>query len=250
MYCSLDVSRNNVFVRTPLSEAKAKQEQGGTTFSFAKGVRGITEEDLSSKVIISTNKYIYIPPPTTKKRESSKQLKLKPQEPKKRIITTTTRWDFQPDQHTLEYQLSLLDELREWWKDPTNLPKKHIQLTKQLIHSKWYGYRSQDIEKNVYCFDNFITEMDIVDLLVDSRLLCFYCRKEIQLLYEHVRETLQWSIERIDNKKGHNRGNVVIACLGCNLRRKTMYYERFRATKQMTISRETKVSPTTPSLKY
>lgn len=199
MYCSLDVSRNNVF--------------------------------------ISTNKYIYIPPPTTKKRESSKQLKLKPQEPKKRIITTTKRWDFQPDQHTLEYQLSLLDELREWWKDPTNLPNKHIQLVKQLIHSKWYGYRSQDIEKNVYCFDNFITEMDIVDLLVDSRLLCFYCRKEIQLLYEHVRETLQWSIERIDNKTGHNRGNVVIACLGCNLRRKTMYYERFRATKQMTISR-------------
>ena len=66
MYCSLDVSRNNVFVRTPLSEAKAKQEQGGTTFSFAKGVRGIdceagvsgwrlktpsgrTGEDLSSK---------------------------------------------------------------------------------------------------------------------------------------------------------------------------------------------------------
>ena len=199
----------------------------------------MTTLDVSqNNVFISTNKYIYIPPPTTKKRESStssKQPKLKPQEPKKRIITTTKRWDFQPDQQTLEYQLSLLDELQEWWKDPTNPPKKHIQLAKQLIHSKWYGYRTQDLEKNLYCIDDFITEMDIADLLIDSRLLCFYCRKEIQLLYEHVRETLQWSIERIDNKKGHNRGNVVIACLGCNLRRKTMYYERFRATKQMTI---------------
>ena len=204
MYCSLDVSQNNVF--------------------------------------ISTNKYIYLPPPTTKKRESTTQPKQKPQEPKKRIITATKRWDFQPHEQTLEYQLTLLDELKAWHNDPTKPPRKHIQLIKQLIHSKWYGYRAQDIGKNVYCFDDFITETDIVDLLIDSRLLCFYCQKEIQLLYEHVRETLQWSIERIDNKKGHERGNVVIACLGCNLRRKTMYYERFRATKQLTISRETKVS--------
>jgi hypothetical protein len=206
--------------------------------------------DISQNInVLSTNKNIYIPPPT-KKRESSsssKQLKLKPQEPKKRIITTTKRWDFQPDQQTIEYQLTLLDELREWHTESTNPPKKHIQLLKQLIHSKWYGYRAQDLEKNLYCMDGFITEMDIVGLLIDSRLLCFYCRKEIQLLYENVRETLQWSIERIDNKKGHDRGNVVIACLGCNLRRKTMYYERFRATKQLTICRETKVSPTTPS---
>lgn len=189
----------------------------------------------------STNiKNVYIPPPT-KKRESStssKQLKLKSQEPKKRIITTTKRWDFQPTEQTLEYQLTLLNELREWWNAPYGNPVKHIQLIKQLIHSKWYGYRTQDLEKNLYCVDDFITETEMVDLLIDSRLLCFYCRKEVQLLYEHVRETLQWSIERIDNKKGHNRGNVVIACLGCNLRRKTMYYERFRATKQMNISRK------------
>jgi hypothetical protein len=204
---------------------------------------------------ISTNhltniKNVYIPP-LTKKRESStssKQPKLKPQEPKKRIIATTKRWDFQSTEQTLEYQLTLLGELREWWNDPSGNPTKHIQLIKQLIHSKWYGYRTQDLEKNLYCIDDFLTETDIVDLLIDSRLLCFYCRKEMQLLYEHVRETLQWSIERIDNKKGHNRGNVVIACLGCNLRRKTMYYERFRATKQLTICKEggNQGSPTPP----
>ena len=244
-------------------------------------------------------KNIYIPPPSssTKKRESGP--KLHPP-PKKRIITTTKRWDFQPRDLTLEYQLSLLGELRNWWNERSHAdtlsydgvrtpelrsnevdsvgvrgitgedlsskvigpspdhpriptlstslerrsgilahppPSKHIQLVKQLIHSKWYGYRTQDMEKNLYSVDDFLTEMDIVDLLFDSRLLCFYCQKEIQLLYEHVRETLQWSIERIDNKKGHNRGNVVIACLGCNVRRKTMYYERFRATKQLVITR-------------
>jgi hypothetical protein len=186
-------------------------------------------------------KNIYIPPPSssTKKRESGLKL---PPPPKKRIITTTKRWDFQPHEQTLEYQVSLLGELRNWWNERSHdssvlTPSKHIQIVKQLIHSKWYGYRTQDLEKNLYSVDDFLTEIDIVDLLIDSRLLCFYCQKEIQLLYEHVRETLQWSIERIDNKKGHNRGNVVIACLGCNLRRKTMYYERFRATKQLVITR-------------
>ena len=36
-------------VRTPFSEAKTKQEQGETTFSFAKGVREITEDEPPSK---------------------------------------------------------------------------------------------------------------------------------------------------------------------------------------------------------
>ena len=201
----------------------------------------------------NTNKQIFIPPPV-KKRETASRKKepTLPAAPKKRMITATKRWDFQPHEHTLEYQLSLLVELRDWWityegkplnaqrvipRTPAENPNQRVQLVKQLIHSKWYGYRAQDIEKDLFCIDRFINEIDMVDLLIDSRLLCFYCRKEMQLLYEHVRETLQWSIERIDNKKGHDRGNVVIACLGCNLRRKTMYYERFRMTKQLHIVR-------------
>lgn len=214
-------------------------------------------------------KNIYIPPASPiLKRTSNAKLHSKPNEPKKRMITESKRWDFRPDEQTLEYQLLLLVELRDYLNNTkkstgetegcrnntieynsrqfgrensvnepvvnANIPSR-IQLIKQLIHSKWYGYRAQDMEKNLFCIDDIINELDIVDLLIDSRLLCFYCRKETQVLYEHVREPLQWSIERIDNKKGHDRGNVVIACLGCNLRRKTMYYERFRMTKQLHI---------------
>jgi hypothetical protein len=50
-----------------------------------------------------------------------------------------------------------------------------------------------------------------------------------------VREPQQWTLERMDNDFGHNEGNVVIACLSCNLRRRTMHYERYLFTKQLNI---------------
>jgi hypothetical protein len=64
---------------------------------------------------------------------------------------------------------------------------------------------------------------------------CYYCRKKVKILYEYVREEDQWTLERIDNKRGHNNDNVEIACLSCNLRRRTMYHERYVFTKQMNI---------------
>ena len=57
----------------------------------------------------------------------------------------------------------------------------------------------------------------------------------MKLLYNESRDPLQWSIERIENEFGHNNDNVVIACLRCNLSRRTMYHERYRFTKQMKI---------------
>lgn len=38
---------------------------------------------------------------------------------------------------------------------------------------------------------------------------------------------------RVDNSYGHNTDNVVIACLDCNLRRRTMFQERYKKTKEM-----------------
>ena len=75
----------------------------------------------------------------------------------------------------------------------------------------------------------------VLELLEKSELLCYYCRKEVKLLYENVREMTQWSLDRLDNSEGHNKENVVIACLSCNLHRKTMYHERFVFTKQLNI---------------
>jgi hypothetical protein len=186
-------------------------------------------------------KRIHIPSsvmPTEQTPEYSQKTSL----PKKRVITTTKQWNFQPEEFTHEYQRMVLAKLYETAtadhedEDDVRL-RNQITLLKRHIHLKWYGYRAQDIEKNLYRSDLLISEPEIVELLIHSQLLCFYCRSQIQLFYENVRESSQWSIERIDNSQGHNRENVVISCLKCNLHRKTMYYERFRATKQLRITK-------------
>ena len=105
------------------------------------------------------------------------------------------------------------------------------------LKTKQSGYKSQDTIKGFFDPDRFIQIPDIVKLLIDSNLSCFYCRKWTTLLYENVREPRQWSLERLSNTEGHNRDNVVIACLECNMRRRTMYYERYIATKQLHVNK-------------
>jgi len=39
---------------------------------------------------------------------------------------------------------------------------------------------------------------------------------------------MQWTLERINNDFGHNNDNVVIACLQCNVERRTMYQGRYQ----------------------
>ena len=63
-------------------------------------------------------------------------------------------------------------------------------------------------------------------------MLCFYCLQQVKIIYTQVRDPKQWTLERIDNSLGHNRGNVVISCLSCNIRRRCMYHERYVFTKQ------------------
>ena len=58
-------------------------------------------------------------------------------------------------------------------------------------------------------------------------------KERTEIMYEFVREPRQWTLERLDNSFGHNRDNVVISCLSCNLRRRTMAKERYLQTKAM-----------------
>ena len=83
----------------------------------------------------------------------------------------------------------------------------------------------------------FIKYDEVLNLLVSSKLLCCYCSDNIYILYEYVRENKQWSLDRIDNNIGHNNGNLVIACLSCNLKRKRTNKDAFMFTKNMIITK-------------
>ena len=107
------------------------------------------------------------------------------------------------------------------------------------IKVKQLSYINQDSRKKSIVRENRenrdkITTEQIVEKLLTSSYKCYYCKGEIQILYENTREPKQWTLERLNNSQGHNRNNVVIACLSCNLQRRTMATERYLKTKEMT----------------
>lgn len=148
----------------------------------------------------------------------------------KRIITQTDCWDFTKEQLLSENQYNILLQIRE-----NNTEKHFKKIALQQINKKISGYKSQDIEKKLFDPNKLIDLSGVLQKMTDSDLKCFYCHKQTVILYENVREPMQWTLERLDNKYGHNTENVEIACLSCNLKRRTMYHERFMFTKNLNI---------------
>jgi len=105
------------------------------------------------------------------------------------------------------------------------------------VTQKIAGYRSQDIKKSLYEPEQIVDMQYVLKTLENSENICYYCKKPVQVLYEKAREPTQWSLDRIDNSIGHNKENVVIACLQCNVGRKTMHQGRYAFTKQLIITK-------------
>ena len=106
---------------------------------------------------------------------------------------------------------------------------------KKELERKIKGYRAQDIKKNKLNEEKLIKMDECIDKLVLSKMKCYYCMEDMLLVYENVREPKQWTLDRIDNSKGHITENVVISCLDCNLKRRTMSDKKFKFSKQMKI---------------
>ena len=170
-------------------------------------------------------------------------------EKKKRIETTT--WGLSGNELLHATQLSCLvrnedkdedkeDEDKED-EDKEDEDKDNSEYTKKLtshLKNKIYGYKQQDILKHKFHESEFITLENTLDLLKDSQLRCCYCSEEVYILYEHVRDMKQWTLDRVNNDIGHNKGNVVISCLGCNLKRRRTNKDAFMFTKNMVIIKE------------
>ena len=153
--------------------------------------------------------------------------------PRKRVVTNRTEWSFTDVDLNADIQLEYVKHLYSKNLVPENEHKYRIIL--QQLKNKIAGYRSQDVLKKKYSVQEFINIDLLLQLLVDCNCCCFYCKSNTLVLYENVREPMQWSLERIDNSIGHNKDNVVIACLNCNLRRRTMHQERYLFTKQLVL---------------
>lgn len=110
----------------------------------------------------------------------------------------------------------------------------------QDIERKRRGYFYQDAEKDLtrpgICDPARLVSLDdVIVLLGESRGRCHYCDRNYLLYYEYARCNAQWTLDRIDNTKGHWTGNCVVSCLSCNISRGTMDDERFFAGKRMVV---------------
>ena len=103
------------------------------------------------------------------------------------------------------------------------------------LKRKLNGYKSQDVKKKRYEKDKFISYDDLLEKIVVSKLLCYYCRCKCNLISKEKRDELQWTLDRINNDIGHFNNNVVISCLKCNLQKRRRNDEHFKFAKQMKI---------------
>ena len=148
----------------------------------------------------------------------------------KRVITETKRWEFSPEELRYDNQLAVLNMIG--LTDNGSIDK-YQKIIYSQIKAKLRSYKDQDLKKNKYDVSRFVTVDFVLGKLKESSMICFYCKEPTNILYEYVREPKQWTIERLDNTYGHNCDNIVIACLSCNLRRRTTHFERYLSTKRI-----------------
>jgi hypothetical protein len=191
-----------------------------------KDLKDQIKDEGTKKIIFTgtTTKY------QMKKVESNKEKK----EKKKKVETNT--WNLNEEELSFETQLEILKSI---FDNNTGInDSKLTNFVVSHIKTKMSSYKHQDILKNIFLEPDFVTFNYIIDLLNSCNMKCHYCACEIYLLYEFVREMKQWSLDRINNDIGHNKGNLVIACLECNLKRRRTNKDAFFMTKNLTISRE------------
>ena len=120
----------------------------------------------------------------------------------------------------------------EWRKNKKRI-RQHGKSEKKLT-----GYKQQDIYKKNLNIEKIINLKHIIDKLIETEIKCYYCKCEMYILYENVRDLKQWSVDRINNDLGHNVDNIVLACLDCNLKRRCKSSDKFLFTKQLNIIRQ------------
>jgi hypothetical protein len=105
------------------------------------------------------------------------------------------------------------------------------------IRKKHSGYKSQDKLKHKYDESQHITLDELIDKMISCELKCYYCNQEVMLLYNKKKESLQWTLERLNNNLGHYKDNTCISCLKCNLGRRTENHEYYKKGKTMILQK-------------
>ena len=126
-----------------------------------------------------------------------------------------------------DIQLELIQKL---YKGISFYEQKYFS---QALKLKLDSYKQQDIKKKYDDYNNFITLENIIEKLVISSMLCFYCNVKTLILFKNSRTECQWTLDRINNYDEHSNSNTIICCLKCNLQRRRKNSAKFKFSKQL-----------------
>jgi len=166
------------------------------------------------------------------KYQMKKLTKERSKDPKKREVSK--KWSFDEDNFNYDKQMKLINDISKINLE-NNIDDDIAKIAIQEINKKICSYKHQDIIKKKLDITSFIDFNCIIDKMIECDLKCRYCKCEMSVLYDITREIKQWSVDRIDNDKGHNKDNFHLACLDCNLKRRRRTDEKFLFTKQLSI---------------
>ena len=162
-----------------------------------------------------------------------KLIREKNKEPKKREVSK--KWSFSENYFNYDYQKKIINDISS-----NNLEDNVSKIVIQEINKKISSYKQQDISKKMLDNEKFVDFQCIINKMIGCELKCRYCKCEMSILYDISREMKQWSVDRVDNDKGHNKDNFHLACLECNLKRRRRTDEKFLFTKQLNIVKQEK----------
>jgi hypothetical protein len=159
--------------------------------------------------------------------------KVMKEEKKTKIRVETEKWTkLDKINLTIEKQIEVIKKISE---NNYSSYDEESRIMCQQLERKISSYKQQDVEKKVLDLDKLLNLKNVIDKLIDCELNCYYCTCKMYLLYEIVRESKQWTVDRINNDLGHNNDNFVVACLECNLKRRCRTKEKFLFTQQLCI---------------
>ena len=126
-----------------------------------------------------------------------------------------------------DIQLALIQKLYK------GIPFYEQKYFNQALKLKLDSYKQQDIKKSYDAYNDFITLENIIEKLVNSDMLCFYCNVKTLILFKNSRTENQWTLDRINNYDEHSNSNTIICCLKCNLQRRRKNSAKFKFSKQL-----------------
>lgn len=178
----------------------------------------------------NTKKIIIVEEP-----HKNKQIKKINCEKERKMRVETKTWGLNEEElsHQIQLEFLMSDNFME-----NKSKNKYISKLTSHIKNKIYNYKQQDVIKKKLNENKFVSFEETISLLKKYNMKCCYCSSDVYILYEQVREMKQWSLDRINNDIGHDIGNLVIACLECNLKRRRTNKDKFMFTKNMVIIKE------------